>query len=218
MLSRRLWKITRLLAGFLLAGPAVGQTSDCVPNGRSAGPSATSPDGRYEVLKVFCSNQANERELALVLRNVQSGESRTLYAYDRDATVVWSPDSRWIAINDYAGSDYTNNVVVSIDRDTPPIDLKQRLLQSKPKQRILESDHLYLSASEWKSQSEIQLVAWGHDSGRKIAFCRCFLMSLGGSIRQCHLPVTGDDPEGYCQNIMKDAPPLAASPQTGTRQ
>jgi hypothetical protein len=209
MLFRRLWKIARRLAGFLLVLPVAGQASDCVPNGHSAGPSATSPDGRYEVLKVFCSTQTKERELALVLRNVQSGESRTLYTYDRDASVIWSPDSRWIAINDYAGSDYTNNVVVSIDRDTPPIDLKQRLLQSKPKQRILESDHLYLSASEWKSQSEIQLVVWGHDSGRKIAFCRCFLMSLGGSIRQCHLPVTGDDPEGYCQNIKKDAPPFS---------
>src|SRR5260370_25321593 len=190
MLSRRLWKMTTPLAALLLVAPAMGQTLGCVPSGRSAGPSVTAPDGRYEVLKVFCSSKTNESQLALVLRNVESGESRTLYTYDRDASVIWSPDSRWIAINDYAGSDYTNNVVVSIDRDAPPIDLKQRLLQSKPKQRILESDHLYLSASEWKSQSEIQLVAWGHDSGRKIAFCRCFLMSLGGSIRQCPLPVT----------------------------
>lgn len=216
MLSRRLWKIARLLA-FLLAAPALGQTSDCVPNGRSAGPSVTSPDGRYEVSKVFCSSQTKEREMALVLRNVQSGESRTLYTYDRDASVIWSPDSRWIAINDYAGSDYTNNVVVSIDPSMPSIDLKQRLLESKPKQRILESDHLYLSASEWKSHSEIQLVAWGHDSGRKIGFCRCFLVSLGGTIRQCHLSVKGDDPEEYCENIKKDAPPLAANPQPGPR-
>jgi len=117
--------------------------------------------------------------------------------------VVWSPDSRWIAINDHAGSDYTNNVVVSIDRSTPPIDLKKLLLQSKPKLDILESDHLYLSASEWKSEREIELVAWGHDSGRKIGFCRCFLMSLEGSIRQCSLPALGDDPEGYCQKINK---------------
>jgi len=191
------------LVGLLLVVPAAGQTGDCVPNGRSAGPSVTSPDGRYQVLNVFCSSQTNERELVLVLRNVKSGESRTLYTYNRDATVVWSPDSRWIAINDYAGSDYTNNVVVSIDRSAPPIDLKKRLLQSRPKQQILESDHLYLSASEWKSPSEIQLVAWGHDSGRKMAFCRCFLMSLGGSIRQCHLSIVGDDPEGHCDKIKK---------------
>lgn len=212
MLSRQLRKMT-LVGGLVLVVPAVGQTLDCVPNGRSAGPSVSSPDGRHEVLKVFCPSQSNEREMALVLRNVQSGERRALYAYDRDASVIWSPDSRWIAINDYAGSDYTNNVVVSIDQGTPPIDLKQRLLQSKPRQRILESDHLYLAANEWKSESEIQLVAWGHDSGRKIAFCRCFLVSLGGSIRQCRIPVPRDDPEGYCENIRKDAPALAANPR-----
>ena len=217
MLSRRLRKIT-LLVGLLMAVPAEGQTPGCVPNGRSAGPTVSSPDGRYEVLKVFCSSQANERELALVLRNVQSGERRTLHTYDRDAGVTWSPDSRWIAISDFAGSDYTNNVVVSIDQGTPSIDLKQRLLESKPKGRILKSDHLYLSASEWKSENEIQIIAWGHDSGRKRAFCRCFLVSLGGSIRECYLPVTGDDPEGYCGNIKKDVPPSAATPQTGTRQ
>ena len=194
--------MTRFLICCLLISPSVWAT-DCIPSGRSAGPSVTSPDGHYQVLNVFCSSQTNEREFALVLRNVKSGERRTLYTYDRDATVVWSPDSRWIAINDYAGSDYTDNVVLSTDRSTPPIDLKKLLLQSKPKQDILESDHLYLSASEWKSEREIELVAWGHDSGRKIGFCRCFLMSLEGSSRQCSLPVLGDDPEGYCDKIKK---------------
>lgn len=201
--SQQLWKMTRLLVGLLLAMPAVGQTPDCVPSGRSAGPSVTSPDGRYEVLNVFCSSQTNERELALVLRNVKSGESRTLYTYERNATVLWSPDSRRIAINDYAGSDYTNNVVVSVDQSAPTIDLKKWLLQSKPKQNILGSDHLYLSANEWKSESEIQLLAWGHDSGRKVGFCRCFLVTLGGSIQQCRLSVTGDDSEEHCDKIKK---------------
>jgi hypothetical protein len=69
---------------------------------------------------VFCANQANGR--ALVLRSVKSGERRTLYTYERDASVLWSPDSRRIVINDYAGTDYTNNLVVSIYRDAPPID------------------------------------------------------------------------------------------------
>ena len=199
----RLWKMTRPLVGLLLAIPAAGWAGDCVPGGRRAGPSVTSPDSRYEILTVFCSSQTNERELALVLRNVKSGERRTLYVYDRDATVVWSPNSRWVAINDYAGSDYTNNVVLSIDKSTPPIDLKKLLLQSKPKLDILGSDHLYLSASEWKSEREIEVVAWGHDSERKIGFCRCFLISLEGLIRQCSLPVVGDDPEGYCNKIKK---------------
>jgi len=199
----RLWTMTMILFGLLFAVPARGWAGDCVPSGRMARPSVTSPDGRYQVLNVFCSDQTNGRELALVLRHVKSDKRRTLYTFERDATVVWSPNSRWVAINDYAGSDYTNNIVFSVDQSTPPIDLKKLLLQAKPRQDILESDHLYLSASEWKSEKEIKLVAWGHDSERKIGFCRCFLISLGGSAWQCRLSVVGDDPEGYCDKIKK---------------
>jgi hypothetical protein len=151
------------------------------------------------------------------LLEVKSGGHRTLYTYDRDATVNWSPDSLWIAINDYAGSDYTNNVVLSVDRSTPSIDLKERLLQSKPKRSILGSDHLYLTASEWKSESEIELLAYGHDSERRISFCRCFLMSLKGSIQQCRLP-EGKDSEDYCVKIQmkreKGRPAVNAHPDS----
>lgn len=199
---QRLRTITKLFAGLLVMSTLVW-AGDCVPSGRRAGPPAASPDGRYQVSNVFCSSQTKERELALVLRNVASRESRTLYTYDRDATVLWSSDSRWIAINDYAGSDYTNNVAVSIDQSTQPIDLKKRLLQSKPKQEILGSDHLYLSTRAWKSDSQIELIAWGHDSGRKKSFCRCFLMSLDGSVQQCRLPAEGTDHEEYCDKIKK---------------
>jgi len=195
--------MTKKLLTIVLAISSVVWAADCIPSSRRAKPTVTSPDGRYQVLNVLCTNQADRRALALVLRSVKSGERRTLYTYERDASALWSPDSRRIAINDYAGSDYTNNIVVSIDRDVPPIDLKKRLLQSKPKQDVLESDHLYLSAREWKSESEIELIAWGHDSGRKRGFCRCFLMSLEGSIQQCRLPADGADSEEYCDKIKK---------------
>lgn len=170
---------------------------DCVPGRRAFRQPVTSPDGRYRVSNVFCSDQAHDRELVLVLRNLKSGENRTLYTYNRDATVVWSPDSSWIAINDFAGSDYTNNLLVSVDRGVPSIDLKERLLLSELKQGVLRSDHLYLAVSEWKSESEMELLAYGHDSERRISFCRCFLMSLKGRIQHCQLPEAIDS-EDYC--------------------
>ena len=187
----------------LLTISSVVWAQDCVPTNHRAGPSVTSPDGRHQVLDVLCSNQGEGRSMAFVLLNIKSGERRNLYVYTRAAYATWSPDSRWIAINDYAGSDYTNNVVVSIDRDVTPIDLKKRLLQSKPKQDILRSDHLYLSTKGWKSESEIRLLAWGHDSGQKTGFCRCFLMSLAGPIQQCRLPSGAADPEEYCEKVKK---------------
>ncbi len=137
--------------------------------------------------------------MALVLRNLKSGDHRVLYTYDRDATVVWSPDSRWIVINDFAGSDYTNNLLVSVESKGPPIDLKERLLRSEPKQGTLKSDHLYIAAIEWESEREMKLLAYGHDSERRISFCRCFQMSLEGRVEQCHVPNPED--EDYCVKL-----------------
>jgi len=187
-----------LISLLVVSSLAWGQ--DCVPSARKWRPSVTSPDGHYRVSSVFCSNQTQERAFALVLGNLESGEHWILHTFDRDATALWSPDSRWIAINDYAGSDYTNNVLVSVDRNTPSVDLKERLLQSEPKQSVLKSDHLYLTANEWKSDDEIELLAYGHDSERGISFCRCFRMSLKGEVQECSLP-GGRDDEDYCVKV-----------------
>ena len=194
--------IVKLIGIFisLLAISSLACAQDCVPSRRTFRQPVTSTDGRYRVSNVFCSDRAHEGELVLVLRNIKSGEHRILYTYNRDATVVWSPDGRWIAINDFAGSDYTNNLLVSIDRSLPSIDLKERLLRSEPKQSVLRSDHLYLAVSEWKSQNEMELLAYGHDSERRISFCRCFLMSLKGRVQQCQLPEARDS-EDYCVKL-----------------
>jgi hypothetical protein len=183
----------------VIAISSLAWAQDCVPGKRAFRQPVTSPDGLYRVSNVFCSDQAHDGDLVLVLRNLKSGKRRILYTYDRDATVLWSPDSRWIVINDFAGSDYTNNLLVSVDQKGPPIDLKERLLRSEPKQSVLKSDHLYIAAIEWESESEIKLLAYGHDSGRSISFCRCFQMSLEGKAEQCHVPNPED--EDYCVKL-----------------
>lgn len=143
-----------LIVFSLLVISSLAWSQDCVPGQRAFRQPVTSPDGYYRVANVFCSDQTKERALALVLRNLKSGEHRVLYTYDRDAAVLWSPDSRSIVINDFAGSDYTNNLLVSVDRRGPPIDLKERLLRSEPKQGVLKSDHLYIAGIEWESREE----------------------------------------------------------------
>jgi hypothetical protein len=183
----------------VLAISSLAWAQECVPGKRAFRQPVTSPDGLYRVSNVFCSDHAHEGELVLVLRNLKSGETQNLYTYNRDATVLWSPDSRWIVINDFAGSDYTNNLLVSVDRRGPPIDLKERLLRSEPKQSVLKSDHLYIAAIEWESESEIKLLAYGHDSERRISFCRCFQMSLEGKVEQCQVPNAED--EDYCVKL-----------------
>jgi len=53
----------------------------------------------------------------------------------------------YVAINDYAGSDYTRNLVYSVDKNEPPIDLQKQLDRglSEHGQELPEADHLYMS-------------------------------------------------------------------------
>jgi hypothetical protein len=174
---------------------------DCVPSARRAGPSVLSPDRRYEVENVVCSKSTNER--ALVLHNVNSGVRRTLYTYTRDVTVLWSPDSHYVAINDYAGSDHTNNLVYSVDKSEPPIDLQKQLDRGLPEhgREIPEADHLYMSVIKWRDERRVEFLVWGHGRGK--GFCRCYLLSLTGKVGQCQLRIRKLNPEDYCETIKK---------------
>ncbi len=185
----------------LMATALAGRVDDCVPSGHRAGPSVLSPDHRYEIENVVCSKATNER--ALVLHNVNSGVRRTLYTYTRDATVLWSPDSHYVAINDYAGSDYTNNLVYSVDQTEPPIDLQKQLDRGLPEhgREIPEADHLYMSVIKWRSGEQLEFLVWGHGGGK--GFCRCYLLSLTGKVGHCQLRIPKSNPEDYCERIKK---------------
>ncbi len=160
-----------------------------------------SPDHRYEVENVVCSKSTNER--ALVLHKVNSGVRRTLYTYTRDATVLWSPDSHHVAINDYAGSDHTNNLVYSVDQSDPPIDLQKQLDRGLPEHRreIPEAEHLYMSVIKWRSDEQLEFLVWGHGGGK--GFCQCYLLSLTGKVGQCQLRMPKSNPEDYCEAMKK---------------
>jgi len=185
----------------LMAAALAGRAEDCMPSGHRAGPSVLSPDRHYEIEKLVCSKGTNER--ALVLHDVNSGLRRTLYTYTRDATVLWSPDSHYVAINDYAGSDYTNNLVYSVGKNEPPIDLQKQLDRGLPEhgREIPEADHLYMSVVRWRPGRQVEFLVWGHGGGK--GFCRCYLLSLTGKVGQCQLRIPKSNPEDYCERIKK---------------
>lgn len=175
----------------------------CEPTNRRAGPSLTSPDGTYELLNLFCSSQVDGQARAFVLYDVSANKRRTLYVYSRAANALWSPGGQWIAINDFAGSDYTNNVVKSVRADTASVDMKEHLLRLDSKDKSLQSDHLYLSINQWKSSDTVKVLAWGHDSARGTAFCECFLVSLAGTASKCEIPANKRHSEEYCDDLSK---------------
>ena len=195
----------RVVLSFLATSLACW-AGECVPSGHRARPSVLSPDGRYKVLNVLCSSPADDKRAVLVLLNVKSGVRRTLYPYTRDATVVWSPDSQRFAINDYAGSNYTNNLVYSVDPKEPPVDLQKQMDLGglpEPGRKIQEVDHLYYSVINWRSANEVKLLAWGHGGQPSRSFCWCLLLTLDGKARRCRVHASGADPEDYCGRISK---------------
>lgn len=119
------------------------------------------------------------------------------------ASVLWSPDSHKLAINDYAGSDFTNNLVLSVNTNTPPFDLKNEVLRSLAGHEIPTSDHLYMSFIRWRSGSQLELIAWGHGEEAQGGFCQCFLVSLNGNVRQCKLHGGNSDPEKHCEKLKR---------------
>jgi hypothetical protein len=195
--------INKFLFITLMATALAGWTEDCLPTGHRAGPSVFSPDRHYEIENVICSKGTNER--ALVLHNVNSGVRRTLYTYTRDATVLWSPDSHYVAINDYAGSDYTNNLVYSVDKNEPPINLQKQLDRGLPEhwREIPEADHLYMSVLRWRPRRQVEFLVWGHGGEDSKGFCQCYLLSLTGKVGRCQLRIPKSDPEDYCERTKK---------------
>jgi|SRR5215469_9085988 len=175
----------------------------CEPSSRHAGPSLMSPDYKYELLNLFCLSHVDGQEMAFVLRDVSANKRRTLYVYGRAANALWSPGGQRIAVNDFAGSDYTNNVVISVRKNTASVDVKEHLLRIEPKDKSLQSDHLYLSITQWKSPDTVKVLAWGHDSTSRTAFCECFLVSLAGSASKCEIPTNKRHSEEYCDGLNK---------------
>ncbi len=187
---------------FLITTAFGSWAEDCVPSLRRAEPSVTSPNHRYRVDDVVCATDAHRN--TLVLRDVKTGSRRTLHPYPRYATALWSLDSHYVAISDYAGSDHTENLVYSIDKNESPIDLQEQLDRglSEHDRELPETDHFYVSVIRWRSDKKVELLVWGHGGGK--GFCRRYLLSLAGkaSRRSLRKPKSSD-PEDYCEKIKR---------------
>src|SRR5437868_8081121 len=78
----------KIVLAVFLAMPLWCWADGCVLSDRRDGPAAASPDGRYQVVNLLCSQQVDDKRAALVLVNRKTGVRRTLYFYTRGATVV----------------------------------------------------------------------------------------------------------------------------------
>ena len=117
--------------------------------------------------RAVCSREVDseqEPRRTLLLKKPETGAVRTLCNYPRNVTVLWSPDGKKLAVNDYAGSDFSKILIFSADQDSPPQDVGAELLQSlkdSPDRRSLaDNHHVYFAVSTWEGNDAVKLKVW----------------------------------------------------------
>ena len=99
-----------------------------------------SPDGKFVIRNVDGPGQLDHR---LFLEEKSTGAKREVYSYMRSVAVVWSPDSRHFAVNDYQVSNIAEAYILGVRDSDGKIDLKKEALSKMESYGKLEWDHGY---------------------------------------------------------------------------
>jgi hypothetical protein len=130
---------------------------------------------------------------------------RKIYDYGRSASVVWAPDSRHFAVNDYAGSNVADAYIVDVNEKVPRIDVTEEIVRhdSDLSQRVklVGWDHDYFGVSRWLDERRVVVHHWGHGGSQPTAFCVCYIYTVSGSAEKCARQPRGSDPEERCAEI-----------------
>jgi hypothetical protein len=171
------WTMSILIA-FLLLLPVASfsQTARRFPGKKSE---LTSPDGRWTLQDVHADQKAHH---SILLKNNTTGKTRKLSDYERSVGVVWSPDSRHFALNDYAGSDFTETTILSVNETVPNIDVQKEV--NRKRKVTMGGDHEYFGVAYWVDEHRVVIHHWGYGNGDPI-YCECYVYTLNGSVRNC---------------------------------
>ncbi|NTV51290.1 MAG: hypothetical protein HGA69_00435 [Desulfobulbaceae bacterium] len=95
-----------------------------------------------------------------------------IYSHGRSAEVIFSPDEKWLIINDYLGSNASDVILFRQDNDSKYTEVKNADVFNKAwalffkQSKFLkpkEFGHQYAEAVRWASDSKSFLVSvWGH--------------------------------------------------------
>jgi hypothetical protein len=136
----------------------------------------------------------NAEDHSIFLTDKSTGLTRKVYDYGRGATVIWSPDNRRFALNDYAGSNISEIYIIATDQRTPQLDVGEEIrLKAKD---LARGDHEYFGIARWLDGQHVIVHHWGHGDGQ--AFCQCYIYKLGGPVMKCAKQIRGSDPEEQC--------------------
>lgn len=179
-----------LLGLIALLAPAQAQVSRNFPDKKSG---ITSPDRRYIV-----QNVDHDDGYILLLKDNNTGKTRQIYEYTRGASVVWSPDSRHFAIDDGAGSNYTETKILSVDDGVAEIDV-QKEIRNKAR-NVPGGHHEYFYVAYWIDARRVVVYHWGYGEEDPGWFCNCYVYWLNGPVHKCVRQPKDSDSE--CQRAI----------------
>lgn len=155
------WTTSILITLLLLLAVASFSQTGRFPGKKSE---LTSSDGRW-VLQDVNRNQGPKH--SIFLKDRTGRKTRKICDYERSVGLVWSPDSRRFAMNDYAGSNYTEVGIYSVDESAPKIDLQKEILDQDKRLRervkLVGFGHDYFGVARWLDAQRVVVHDWGHN-------------------------------------------------------
>jgi hypothetical protein len=167
------------LAALLLAAAA----SSPPPVNFPGAADAKDPTGRYAVVAVTPEGYgAGVHEL--LLKTVQTGQTRPLLAFPRAATVFWSPDGNALAVTDRRSADASTVLLYFPDRPGE-IDLDAALQKALgPLPEHTGNEHVFLEAVRWLDAKRLRLRLHGWGTRDREGFSELFDYELNGRFKR----------------------------------
>ena len=137
-----------------------------------------SPNHRYAIENIESGGDPRD---GLLLTDKTSGKTREVYRYGRRVSVLWSPDSRHFAIDDAAGSDYTETKIFSAKDGAAELDVQKEI----GKLHIPHGHHEYFYVASWIDPTSVLVYHWGYGEEQPNLFCECYVYRLDGPVRRC---------------------------------
>jgi hypothetical protein len=146
-----------------------------------------SPNGRFALRDQETGDI--DQPHRLVVSEVSSGREQNLMGFSRHVDVAWSSGSDWLAVSDYAGSNFATCLLFSVEGNSQPIDIRHELTRVQAATGIIEGNHhVYVTCSRWVTPDivKVKLDAYGdHDPAGSVTW---YTFQTGGQV----LPSTGD--------------------------
>jgi hypothetical protein len=169
--------VSCLFLGVLL--PCFASAADVAKTFPGESPSLTSPDKNSVLLNVDAEKDADVARLgdnhALFLRDVKTSKESKVHSYPRHVTAFWSPNSRFVTINDFEASNRATCYVYAVAEGKliNVADSIRKLLESEQK-----NHHVYFEASEWKDGSTLKVKVTGYGEQNRAGFERWFVYDV----------------------------------------